>query len=229
MRYEKYTVYIHRNKINNKVYVGITHHKNPERRWGFNGEKYQHSVKFSRAINKWGWENFDHITLCRTSKEIAILLEKALISYYKGKEMSYNIAEGGEGTESFSKETKEKLSKYTPWIKGKHHTKEALEKISRSSKERICSKETKKKIGDANRGIKNGMFGKPLKESHIKKLVEINRKEVVQLDNNGIPIRVYSSITEAELCLGVKGGHIGECCKGRRKTVGGYKWKYKDE
>ena len=58
---ENYKVYIHRNKINGKVYIGITKQK-PENRWR-NGKGYKQNIKFYRAIEKYGWNNFEHIVL----------------------------------------------------------------------------------------------------------------------------------------------------------------------
>lgn len=58
---KKWFVYMHVNKINSKVYVGITS-KKPEERWqkgqGYNSQKY-----FYRAIQKYGWDSFEHIIL----------------------------------------------------------------------------------------------------------------------------------------------------------------------
>ena len=56
-----YTIYIHKNKINNKVYIGQTS-QNPKKRWD-NGRGYQSSPKFYNAILKYGWDNFEHIIL----------------------------------------------------------------------------------------------------------------------------------------------------------------------
>jgi len=51
-----YKIYIHINKVNGKMYVGITK-QTPEDRWK-NGTGYDTSPKFYNAIKKYGWENF---------------------------------------------------------------------------------------------------------------------------------------------------------------------------
>ena len=58
----KWTVYMHINKLNNKKYVGITS-RNPNERWGKNGNRYKSSPHFYSAIQKYGWDNFEHIIL----------------------------------------------------------------------------------------------------------------------------------------------------------------------
>lgn len=56
-----YSVYVHRNKINGKQYFGLTK-QSPEMRWK-NGLGYQTQERFYRAIQKYGWDNFEHIVL----------------------------------------------------------------------------------------------------------------------------------------------------------------------
>ena len=86
--------------------------------------------------------------------------------------------------------------------------------------------EHKKKISEALKGEKNPNYGKPHTEEFKKKI----RKAVLQLDkdNNEI-IKEWSCAIEVEKELGIKNSHICECCKGKRKTCGGYIWKYKEE
>ena len=55
-----YVIYCHKNKINSKCYIGITQQK-PKRRWQ-NGVGYK-TQNFYRAIEKYGWNNFEHIIL----------------------------------------------------------------------------------------------------------------------------------------------------------------------
>lgn len=105
MEERKYIVYIHKNKINGKVYVGITHYTNPEKRWGYG---YHGNPYFQSAISKYGWNNFEHIILFKNiNKELACREEQLLISRYKKKGICYNIANGGEGSEAMSEEIKE--------------------------------------------------------------------------------------------------------------------------
>lgn len=80
---DRYIIYLHVNKINNKVYVGITKHSNPELRWRCG---YKNNSYFNYSIKKYGWDGFEHIVLFRNlPKEIACKLEVKLISRYRKK------------------------------------------------------------------------------------------------------------------------------------------------
>ena len=95
---KKYYVYMHNNKVNNKKYIGITCREKPEYRWGKNGNSYRGQV-FKTAIDKYGWNNFDHLILFEgLSAEEAYEKEKELIKKYKSnqKEYGYNLSVGGE-------------------------------------------------------------------------------------------------------------------------------------
>ena len=58
---------------------------------------------------------------------------------------------------------------------------------------------------------------------------ESNTKSVVQLDLNNNFIKCWNSISEVGNNLNVPHNHISSCCKGKRKTVGGYIWMYKED
>ena len=126
MEEHNYTVYMHKNKINDKVYIGITCQYPVKRRWR-QGSCYKSCKKFYRAIKKYGWNNFEHIILYENLTETdACNKEIELINKYDCIENGYNILKGGN------------LSN-----KGMHFT-----------------EKHKQKIGIANKGERNGMYGK---------------------------------------------------------------------
>lgn len=59
---KKYIVYMHKLKIDGRVYIGQTC-LSIEERAGSNGNKYKGCTKFWNAIQKYGWNNFEHIVL----------------------------------------------------------------------------------------------------------------------------------------------------------------------
>lgn len=93
----KFIVYAHENKLNGKVYIGITSQENPENRWQ-HGKGYK-GTYFYNAINKYGWDNFDHKILFNgLSKKDACNMEIKLIKDLQAnnRQYGYNIADGGQ-------------------------------------------------------------------------------------------------------------------------------------
>ena len=182
MNEELYCVYMHKNKINGKIYIGQTmHNHNPEVRWGKNGMGYKNNNHFWSSIQKYGWDNFEHNILAKDlSKEEADELEIYYIQKFntQNDKFGYNIACGGHnGGFPHSSETKKKISDS---LKGKPIFKETKQKISESlyeyySKNEVWNKgilhseQTKKKIIDS-------LKGRQFSEEHRKKLSEANRR-----------------------------------------------------
>ena len=55
------------------------------------------------------------------------------------------------------------------------------------------------------------------------------RKKINQYDLEGNFIKQWNSMTLASKCIGLTGNsHICSCCKGERKTAGGFIWRYAD-
>lgn len=131
---EKHYLYKHTNKNNNKIYIGITVQE-PEKRWGSGGINYRNNRYFWNAIQKYGWDNFDHEILLESDSEKEIKdLEERYIREFKSsnRKYGYNIALGGE-LNRHSDETKILISKLG---KGRRLTTEQKNKISSSLKGR---------------------------------------------------------------------------------------------
>lgn len=132
-------IYIHRNKINGKCYVGQTV-REPEMRW-MNGQAYLYQKKdgtykqpkFANAIIKYGWDNFEHLILydIYSNQDELDAAEIATIAKYDSFNNGYNCTSGGHGGSKFSEETKKKMSKAK---KGKKPSKAARKKMSEARK-----------------------------------------------------------------------------------------------
>ena len=256
----QYTVYIHKNVLNGKMYIGITG-KSVKERWrdgkGYNGY-------FKKAIDKYGWDGFKHIVFAVVkNKQEAKRLERKLIAQYETNNSSkgYNLTEGGEGCwgRIMSEETRRKISVANKgkvgWRKGlkatpaqlKSYSKaqlgktvpcEVRAKISNSLKGRTITEEHRRKIGDAQIGIKNHMYGKKA-SSETKELMRKNQPKgkdhkcsvaIVQLDPvDGSVIRTWHSMSDVRRELGIKHCTISDCCRGKQKTSGGFIWRYLEE
>ena len=155
-------LYIHKNKINGKCYVGKTTMK-PERRCGPNGSSYVTCTQFYNAIKKYGWENFEHIILpaIYNSIEELDIAEISLIAELDSYNNGYNCTLGGGGSIGYvvSDETKKKLSiashKSQTGLKRSDEAKarmSAAQKGHAGNKGFKCSEETKARMSAAQKG-----------------------------------------------------------------------------
>ena len=118
--------------------------------------------------------------------------------------------------------------------------------LSKVDKMRIpVSEEHRRKISEALSGEKHPLFGmtgekaywygKHHSEETKKKMASSKfgnhyapTKSILQFSKYGEFIAEYPSFMEAERKTGISNSSICQCCKGKRKSAGGYIWKYKE-
>lgn len=199
----KYTVYMHKNKINGKVYIGQTS-TSVNHRWQ-EGKGYKGCTLFERAINKYGWDNFEHIIIAdNLTQDVSSQMEKDLIALYDSRnpQKGYNISAGGDSGHA-----------------GVPMSAEARRKISESQKGKIVSSETRNKMSLALKGRSPSTFA-------LQKANEVHSVEVVQLTLDGKYIDCYCSSSEASRKTGINESTINACCnnRGNNKSAGGFLW-----
>lgn len=57
-------------------------------------------------------------------------------------------------------------------------------------------------------------------------MIEKKRKPVLQLSVDGDLINRFEVLNDASRITGINAAHICDVCKGKRKSAGGYVWKY---
>lgn len=140
-----FTVYQHINKINGKRYIGITCNTT-SKRWK-KGNGYNKQPKFYGAIQKYGWDGFEHIIVKdNLPEQCAKSMEKVLIKLYDTIVNGYNITEGGDGSVGVkrSEETRKRMSEgHKGLLKGIPHSEEHKQHLSdNSGKKKRLSKYT---------------------------------------------------------------------------------------
>lgn len=213
-----YEVYMHRFP-NKKVYIGITSYGAKER-W-HNGHGYKKQQMMWRAIQKYGWENVEHIVLFSgLSEQEAKDKEIELIRIYRSNERQYgyNIRQGGDVCSGYklSAETKKRMSESRTgeknWLYGKHLSEETKRKLSIAHTGRKQNKEA------AKRGALNRTGSKNYKA-----------RKVDRFDLEGNFIKTYDCLADGGRDTNTRPQDIYNCCTGRQKKTHGNIWRYHDE
>lgn len=245
---KQYTIYMHKNKINGKVYIGQTC-QTLANRWGSDGRRYKGQI-FYNAIQKYGWDNFEHIILKEgLTQEEANQQEIYYIQLYQStnKNFGYNVTKGGNSNTLSDKQKEQRRQlNYQMWANGTfkqlintevycieldEYFESALAAerkyhIDNSAIQKAC----KNKLKYA--GVKQGqalhwIYKKDVTEEKIKQLK--NKTEILK----GIEIPVYCLELDTEYPSATKAGEIlhldpssiRKTTKGKQKTCGGYHWK----
>lgn len=206
-----WTIYCHVNKINGKRYIGLS--KNPRKRWGYAGNNYRnaHHRIFAAAIEKYGWDNFEHVILDENieSLELANERERYWIAYFHTwigdpECRGYNATIGGDGS------------------KGRIATEEEKEYRRKLRLGMKMPEEWKKHMSETRKGKKQNMTPKKREALHKACLaMVVARKKKVICVETGI---IYSSITEAAKLNNINLNTLSACVNKRQKTAGGYHW-----
>ena len=252
-------VYEITNNINGRKYIGK--HSTNDMNDGYMGS----GIAIKQAIKKYGSKNFSKkiIKSFETSEE-AFKFEKEIIEQLDcvNNYKYYNMSDGGiGGVGTLSGKTElEKVEIYNRMkntlkgkmageknpmygkvsaMKGKKHTKEAREKMSKSlkgkpfskehrkniSKSKIgmkLSEETKKKISNSNKGKQTGennpMYGITGEKHH-------SARKIICLTTG----EIFNCIKTAAIETKSNRINISHCCKGKRKTTGNKKWMYLED
>ena len=194
----KYILYEHRNKINGKRYIGITNNKT--KRWYGKGKHCDGCPYFFAAIQKYGWDNFEHnVLIYDLTREEASRLEKHYIEIFKtcDKAFGYNLAEGGVNA---------------PTMLGKHHSEETRQKMREKALGRTIPDEQRQ---SHSKWMSENFIGNRNPKSRA-----------VRCINTG---EVFETQRMAAQEKGVLQSKISLCCQGKRSHTHGLMWEYADK
>jgi len=126
-----------------------------------------------------------------------------------------------------------------PSTKGRKHTDFSKQKMSETKKGKppawwvsgtTRSEQHKLNLSRSCKGRTSPNKGKKYSDEFKNKLAKASttKKTVLQFDLNDMLIKEWDSVTLAQKTLKLR--HISECCRGEKsyKTVGGFKWVYKN-
>lgn len=198
-------IYLIKNIINNKIYVGKT--RNFTKRMNkHRSDANRHSKNkqvISRAISKYGWENFEISILEKFEINIdeCLLIEKEALWINKlnsaKKDIGYNV---------------EKIGMPSSYNKRKPFSEETKFKISQSRKELY----------------RTGKITSPFADKEFLKKIRKDKLEINQFDlKTKQLIKTWPSAADAANFLGFKSSQgINSTCRKERNQTFGFYWEY---
>jgi group I intron endonuclease len=182
-------IYCITNKINGKKYIGQS--INIKERWHSEKQNRGNNKHLTRAMEKYGRENFDFSIIEECPKELLDTKEEEYIKKFNSNnvEFGYNIAPGGK--------------KFNTW----------WEKLSQEQKEEL---NRQRSLSLKGRKMKLTQKQRQEMSERMKKRVKEKRKKVYCLETN----KIYESVSDAAKENGILDDIlVSRCCSGKYKST----------
>lgn len=246
MESRDYCVYIHTNRLNGKIYIGITKNKLNVRTG--RGSGYKQCTYFNAAIKKYGWDNFSHeVVATHLTAKQASFYERTLIKAYRAndRDYGYNIQPGGLHAGGMSPDGLERLRMAS--IESNRKPIVSFSKNGKRLKEFSSITEAAAYYGVSDSGIEAALYQEnktckqmlfrfasdvsdfvDMSEDYLSEKVRIRRykngkhakcADVVLFDEKGNRLKEFASSKECAEYLGVYHGCVSNVINGRNPTV----------
>ena len=236
----KWCIYKHTNKINGKSYIGQTM-QSFKNRWGIDGKNYKrHNLFFWNAIQKYGWDNFEHVILEENipSKEKAnereiyyIKLYRTYVEFEDCK--GYNLTLGGDNRQNLGNavyqidmKTLKPINEFSSIRLAERET-----NIKRNSIMECCKKESWSISGGGYYWCFKKDYSTKWKPKQRKDRTDTSlNKAVYQIDMKTLKvIRKFKSFGEISRELKCKPCGISLCCQRKLYQNKNFFWCYAED
>ena len=226
-------IYKIENLINGKIYIGQA--VDIKARWRthiFSANTLSHkdsSSPIHLALAKYGKENFSFTIVEECEINLLNEKEKFWIDYYDSYRKGYNASTGGDN--GFTREDGRPVLLYD--LKGNFQYEFC--NIASAARFLNLGYATVYSVLQEKRKSCGGYMIKYKLEPNFPKQIEAysghrgDCKIVLQLDKNDNILAEYFSVNEAARQTNLDSSTISKVCRGKLKTHGGYKWKYKGD
>ncbi len=200
-------IYMLRNKINNKVYIGqsIDLVKRMDKYKNLRCKSQPHIYN---ALKKHGWDNFDKLILdtCYTDECELTILEQHCMDKFNSldKRCGYNDREAG--------------------TRGRHSEKSKV-LMSEAKRGKTHLAETKRLISESCKGNKHYNFGKTASKEAKAKFTEAHRHEMHAVESIDTG-QTFESIRDCSRIMNIPQSSLHRHLKGQAKHVKGFHFRY---
>jgi group I intron endonuclease len=225
-------IYIFKNTIDNKVYVGQSKHPNKRKLEHLSSARDGVTGKLYYAIRKHGEDNFIFEVIEECEDEISNQREAFWISHYDSFQNGYNLTTGGDHYQladevknkigsafrgkTLSDDHKQKLREANLGKKPPPHSEETLQRMSNS----MIGKNTGPKSEEHKRKLSLAHKGKTLSEEHKEKLrnkpITDETRQKISNAGKGRIVTEETRKKQSETLMGIKRGPQTEEVKERR-------------
>lgn len=224
-------IYKFTNKINGKIYIGQSIDIIARKRSHINDaycKGKDSNCPFHQAIIKYGENGFNFEIIEECPKELLNEREKYWIQYYDSYHNGYNASPGGDNCGERSDGRALLLYDLEGnFVKETHN-------IASTARELGVGYQTVYQLLQGARKSTKGFQIRYKESEDFPKTIEpYNSRQggsfvVLQLDKNDNILNEYKSVNEAARQTGCDCSTISKVCRGKLKTHGGFKWKYKE-